>query len=313
MTRMRRTLKCLALTILIVIVVMPFAAGPLGLGAAPLPPVGTLVTLPGGYGVNVLDEGAGPAVILVHGLPGSAYDWEPLPALLRAAGCRVIRYDRVGYGHSDRRRDDAEHRVDVNGIELTQLIETLHLDRVVLTGWSYGGGVAIEAAGHSPRVTGIALLGSIGPALSRPMQLPSVVEWPRRWAVASGLPARAGILVLSRLAFNAAPPEGFTSHALSVIGASGVVHTFSEETLRMDPASLDVAPLARLAVTVVHGTADRLSPFRAAEDLKQRVPSARLVAVPEGSHMLPNTHPALIRDELVDLVRRTGDACQPAS
>ena len=81
----------------------------------------------------------------------------------------------------------------------------------------------------------------------------------------------------------------------------------------MDPASLDVAPLARLAVTVVHGTADRLSPFRAAEDLKQRVPSARLVAVPEGSHMLPNTHPALIRDELVDLVRRTGDACQPAS
>lgn len=27
--------------------------------------------------------------------------------------------------------------------------------------------------------------------------------------------------------------------------------------------------------------------------------------------MLPNMHPALIPDELVDLVRRTGDACQP--
>src|SRR5678816_2391268 len=108
MARVRRTLKRVALGILIVVIVMPFVAGPLGLGAAPLPPAGTAVTLPGGYRVNVLDEGTGPAVLLIHGLPGSAYDWEPLPTLLQAAGCRVIRYDRVGYGHSDRRRDDAE-------------------------------------------------------------------------------------------------------------------------------------------------------------------------------------------------------------
>lgn len=312
MSRFRRALKRLALSLLAVVVVMPLVAGPLGLGAAPLPPAGTLVTLPVGYRVNVLDEGTGPAIILVHGLPGSAYDWEPLPTLLRAAGCRVIRYDRVGYGHSDRRRDDAGHRVDVNGTDLTQLIEALHLERVVLAGWSYGGGVAIEATGRSSRVTGVALLGSIGPATPRPMQVPEAVEWPRRWAVASGLPARAGILLFARVAFNASPPDGFTSHALSVIGASGVVHTFSEEAVRMDPPSLQVAPLAQVAVTIVHGAADRLSPVIAAEDLKQRVPSARLVTVPEGSHMLPNTHPALIRDELVDLVRRTGDACQSA-
>ena len=65
---------------------------------------------------------------------------------------------------------------------------------------------------------------------------------------------------------------------------------------------------------MVHGTADRLSPVIAADDLKQRVPSARLVTVPAGSHMLPNTHPELVRDEILDLVRRTGDSCrQPVS
>ena len=313
MARVRRTLKRVALAILIVVIVMPIAAGPLGIGAAPLPAAGTPLTLPGGYRVNVLDEGTGPAIILIHGLPGSAYDWDPLPALLRAAGCRVIRYDRLGYGHSDRRRADDEHRVDVNGIELAQLIDVLRLERVVLAGWSYGGGVAIEALGRSSRVAGVALLGSIGPATPPPLQLPRAVEWPRRWAVASGLPARVGILAFARLAFNASPPDGFTAHALSVIGANGVVHTFSEEAVRMDPASLRVAPLSQVPVTIVHGTADRLSPMIAAEDLKRRVPSARLVPVPEGSHMLPNTHPAVIRDELVDLVRRTGSACQPAS
>jgi len=264
--------------------------------------------------VNVVDEGTGPAVILIHGLPGSAYDWDPLPGLLTAAGCRAIRYDRVGYGYSDRRRDDGEHRVDVNGLELAQLIDVLHLDRVVLAGWSYGGGVAIDATGRSSRVTGVALLGSIGPATPQPTQVPRAVEWPRRWAMASGLPARVIIGLFGRLfAFNSSPPEGWTSHAYAAVGASGVVHTFSEEAIQMDPASLRVAPLAKVAVSIVHGTADRLSPVIAAEDLKRRVPSARLVTVPDGSHMLPNTHAALIRDELVDLVRRTGGACQPAS
>ena len=79
MARVRRTLKRVALTILIVIAVMPVVAGPLGFGAAPLPAAGTPVTLPGGHRVNVLDEGTGPAVLLIHGLPGSADDWQPLP------------------------------------------------------------------------------------------------------------------------------------------------------------------------------------------------------------------------------------------
>jgi pimeloyl-ACP methyl ester carboxylesterase len=161
-------------------------------------------------------------------------------------------------------------------------------------------------------VTGVALLGSIGPATPQPLQVPRAVEWPRRWLVASGLPARAGIMIFGRLAFNDSPPEDWVSHAYAVVGASGVVHTFSEEAWRMDPSSLQVAPLAQVAVTIVHGTADRLSPVIAAEDLKRRVPSARLVTVRDGSHMLPTTHPALLRDELAALVRRTGDVCQPA-
>lgn len=309
--RLRRTLIRAAALILIVVVVLPIVAGPLGLAASPLPPAGRPVAIASGYRLNVLDEGSGPAVMLIHGLPGSAYDWAALPAMLRSAGCRVIRYDRVGYGHSDRRRDDEEHRLDVNGAELAQLIEALRLDRVVLAGWSYGGGVAIETASHSSRVTGVALLGSIGPATPQPTRVPRVVEWPRRWAVEAGLPARAGILMFARLAFNSSPPDGWPSHALSVIGAPGVVHTFSEEARRMDPASLRLAPLAGMPVSIIHGTADRLSPVSTAEDLKRRLPAARLVTPPDASHMLPDTHPSLLRAELVDLASRTGHACRP--
>lgn len=72
MTRVRRMLKRVAVATLIRIVVLPNVAGPLGLGAAPLPSAGHLMLLPGGYRVNVLGDGSGPAVLLIHGLPGSA-------------------------------------------------------------------------------------------------------------------------------------------------------------------------------------------------------------------------------------------------
>jgi len=81
----------------------------------------------------------------------------------------------------------------------------------------------------------------------------------------------------------------------------------------MDPASLSVSPLADVAVSVVHGAADAISPVAVAQDLRQRLPAAHVVMVPDGSHMLPNTHPEPVRDDLVRLVRRTGDSCRQSA
>ncbi len=43
-----------------------------------LPAPGHQVRLPGGARVNLLERGQGPAIVLVHGLPGLGYDWRPL-------------------------------------------------------------------------------------------------------------------------------------------------------------------------------------------------------------------------------------------
>jgi pimeloyl-ACP methyl ester carboxylesterase len=63
-----------------------------------LPPAGRRVELPGGVGVNVVEQGTGPPVVLVHGLPGTAYDWRELSPELAKRGRRAIAYDRVGWG-----------------------------------------------------------------------------------------------------------------------------------------------------------------------------------------------------------------------
>jgi hypothetical protein len=109
----------------VILLTAPLWAPRLALGAGPLPPRGARVAIARGYGINVLDEGVGPPVVLVHGLPGSAYDWRPLPEQLVAAGFRVIRYDRVGYGHSDRRTEGERHSIERNAGELLELLPAL--------------------------------------------------------------------------------------------------------------------------------------------------------------------------------------------
>src|SRR4030095_3730611 len=146
----RRVVVGTVLALLGALATAPLWSPAIGFGPSPLPAGGTAVTIASGYRIIVIDEGAGQVVMLIHGLPGSAYDWDPLPEQLVAAGFRVVRYDRVGYGHSDRRANDGEHRIEVNAAEVMALASALRLEAPLLVGWSYGGGVALRAAADYP-------------------------------------------------------------------------------------------------------------------------------------------------------------------
>jgi pimeloyl-ACP methyl ester carboxylesterase len=244
--------------------------------------------------------------VLVHGLPGSAYDWDPLPSRLLAAGLRVIRYDRVGYGHSDARRSNDEHSIDRNSSELVQLLARLSLESPIVVGWSYGGGVALRAAEDAPsRVGGLVLLGSIGPAshLGGSHAVAQVLQWPRRWAVASGFPARIGVALFGPFAFGGTPPDGWREHALAALGAPGAVRTWTMEAAGADASVLHPERVA-VPVTILHGTEDQLSPYTHAVDLHRRLQASQLVEVLGGSHMLPNTHAPLVVEHVHRLAAR---------
>ena len=62
-----------------------------------LPPAGERIAVRDGMSVNALVKGEGAPVVLVHGLPGSGYDWTPLVDALAARGFAAIAYD-AGYG-----------------------------------------------------------------------------------------------------------------------------------------------------------------------------------------------------------------------
>lgn len=102
------------------------------------------------------DEGEGPVLVALHGLPGSTRDWRWLaPAL---DGVRLVRLDQPGFGGTPRKT--------APGITLRErtrfVLDALHAldvrDFVVL-GHSMGGPLAISVAEHA---RGLALFASVG-------------------------------------------------------------------------------------------------------------------------------------------------------
>jgi pimeloyl-ACP methyl ester carboxylesterase len=272
--------------------------------APELPPPGRRVALASGVGVNVLEEGEGPPVVLVHGLPGTAYEWRSTSAALAQRGRRAIAYDRVGYGGSDPRPDGA-FSVESNAAELLALLEALGLEQVTVVGWSYGGATAIVAAQRDPsRMARVLLVGSAGPGMETVRPPPAlariVFSSPvLRWLHAVPPLARAAQASASRQAFSEGPEPDWWRPGL----AANFARPHTPVSWRSEGEAMWAAPMPdpaglALPVVVVHGDDDRLVPVEVGQELARRAPNARLVLVPGGSHMLPITHAGLLADEI---------------
>ena len=84
------------------------------------------------------------ALVCLHGGPGSTHWYfEPLEELAHA-GRRVVVYDQLGCGNSDRPHDDRLWTVETFVDELDTLRVALGLDRIHLFGTSWGSMLALE-------------------------------------------------------------------------------------------------------------------------------------------------------------------------
>jgi pimeloyl-ACP methyl ester carboxylesterase len=99
--------------------------------------------------------GAGPPLVLLHGLCDSHRTWFPVaPALARKR--RVLMLDLAGHGESS--RPDASYTLDWHANMVGGWLQALGLDEVDLVGHSFGGGVAQwMLLGHRNRVRRLGL------------------------------------------------------------------------------------------------------------------------------------------------------------
>jgi pimeloyl-ACP methyl ester carboxylesterase/uncharacterized membrane protein YbhN (UPF0104 family) len=244
-------------------------------------------------------------LVLLHGQPGSPADWhqvaERLPALLHAVAA-----DRPGYGSSQLPAGGfaANARVVIDDLDKRGI------DRAVLVGHSFGGGVALSAASLAPeRVEAVVLLASVGPGCANVWD--SVLAAPGTgplcalvaWKLTPWI-ARARLAVARRQAGRSLRPEEHVNwqvwgHEDNARGALWRTFLAEQRALLRELDELERAlPSIDVPVLVLADPRDTLVPVETARRLVQSLPDARLHLINGAGHHLPRRAAGAVADAI---------------
>jgi non-heme chloroperoxidase len=256
------------------------------------------------------DHGSGDPVVLIHGYPLNGASWEKqVPALL-AAGCRVITYDRRGFGKSS--QPTADYNYDTFAEDLHKLVTRLKLKSFSLVGFSMGGGEVARYIGKygSKGVAKAVIIGGIPPFLLKAADNPegvdgSVFEGIQK-AVAADRYAfftdffknfyNTDVLLGKRISEQAVQASWNVAASASATASLACVPTWHED-FRHDLARINVPTL------VIHGDADRIVPIAASgQRTANLIKGARLVTIKDGPHAISWTHAEEVNHELVNFL-----------
>ena len=99
-----------------------------------------------GIEMNVVIQGQGPDVLLVHGFLDSSAVWRHQIPTLVAAGYRVIAPDQRGFGLTEAPRETRAYAIENYVADLAALLDTLGIEKVPLVGHDWA---ALPYAGNS--------------------------------------------------------------------------------------------------------------------------------------------------------------------
>lgn len=259
----------------------------------------TTVERPDGTRLQVRVAGAGPTVVLAHGIALTLREWNLVAELLVTDGYRVVTFDARGHGQSTIGSQGVSG--PVMAADLAAVLEATRATEAVLVGHSMGGFLALETLlevpGVADRLAGLVLVASFA------------------GGILDGSPqnrAEAPILrshLLSRLTAN---PTIGTLFAASFFGprpSPAMLTAFLGMVMARDNAPLlpllDAfttdgllarLPAVQVPTVIVCGMEDHTTPPRDSERMAAAIPGARLVWVPGAGHMLPWEAPRAIRD-----------------
>jgi pimeloyl-ACP methyl ester carboxylesterase len=234
---------------------------------------------------------AGPALLCLHGAGGTHRHWgNQLRDLSDIA--RVYALDLPGHGRSSA---TAAEPASVAGYSaaLLDFMDACGLDQAVLVGHSMGGAIALWTALDAPgRVLGLGLVGTGARLRVAP-------------AILGGFDSdlAATIRLIVDYAYAPATPDALLRQAeADYAGANPVV--FRNDFSACD--SFDIR--ARLAeihcpTAIICGSADRLTPPKYSETLRDGIPGATLTLVPNAGHMAMVEQPDAVSQALRELLR----------
>jgi pimeloyl-ACP methyl ester carboxylesterase len=259
--------------------------------------------------------GNGPPLVLLHGQPGSALDWRQVVPLVCDEFTTIVP-DRPGYG----RTAGAAGGFARNAVALADLLDRFAVERALLVGHSWGGGVALAFARCFPhRTAGLVLAASVGPGErfgweDRLLAAPLVGEGLAALSLGVArrvLASRWMRAIVDRYLSGRAREAFNVLSGLTGAGTRAAVWRSFVVEQRALLVELDglASRLSDITVPteVINGSADRVVPPHVADRLAASISGAAHTVLPGAHHLLLREHP----DAVAAAVGRVGRRAWP--
>ncbi|MER7795883.1 alpha/beta hydrolase [Microbacterium sp. NPDC096154] len=256
------------------------------------------------------DRGDGEPVVFIHGTPSYSHEWRHVVPGIEAAGYRVITYDLLGYGDSERPLDK-DTSVGGQTELLGHILDALGVERATIVSHDIGGAIGQRfALFHPDRVARLMLMDTV-----------SYDSWPSEtWQTirehideyVSISPQEFEQLLTKQLRMTVedqAAMEGpeldafLWPHRTGVGRASFFQHQVShyDSTYTQEIAGR----LGELTapVRILWGEHDRWQPLAYAHRLLRDLPNASLAVLPGAGHFLMEDDPEWVAREVLDFLR----------
>ena len=270
------------------------------------------ITTKDGTKIYYKDWGAGRPIVFSHGWPLTADSWESQMFFLASKGFRCVAHDRRGHGRSSQPSEGNE--MDTYADDLAALLKHLDLKKVVLVGFSTGGGEVARYIGRhgTKRVAKAVLVSAVPPLMVKTETNPG------------GLPIevfdgfRSAFLADRSQFFKDVPSGpffGFNRPGARVSqgmidswwmqGMMGghkntyeCIKAFSETDFTEDLKKFDVPTL------IIHGDDDQVVPIDAAGKSSAKIiKDAKLIVYPGAPHGITDTHKDQLNADLLAFIK----------
>lgn len=239
-------------------------------------------TLVFGQKIHYVEAGAGPTVILLHGLGGSSRAWQPNIGPL-AEKFHVFVPDQIGFGKSDKPLVNYRIRTYVDFLD--QFCKQLKIERATLIGNSMGGWIAAAFTVAFPdRVDKLVLEDAAGYAPSKDVD-------PRTFyglnpTTREGMKILTAKVFYSKLFQTDATIDASIAMRLAA-GDGYTINSITESIIRGEDFLDDTVKTIKRPTLIVWGREDGLLPLRDGERFKNDIAGSKLVVFDQCGHV-PN-------------------------
>lgn len=268
-----------------------------------------------GERIAYADQGDGSPVVLIHGTPSHSFIWRNVAPAVRDAGHRVLAFDLLGFGLSEKPAFERDTSVAAQAELLERLFNYWGVDSAHLVGHDLGGAISLIFAVRRPeRVRSLLVADTV-----------SYDSWPSEtWQAiiqhhmddyqAMPLEDFREMMVrqLRMTVFHKERMDGQTLEAYlaPVLTDIGKVAFFAHQVRHYDSRYTeaiedDLREMA-LPVRILWGEGDEWQPLAYGERLRDEIPDASLVTIPEAGHFVMEDAPERVREEIVAFLQELG-------